>query len=240
MSPKQQPGRRPARSAPSSKGRGAQTPARGRIAAAPAPPKRRFPIALVAGIVLAVGLVAVIVVTVGTGGDDDSPLEVGTPTVTGEALAPFSPSGSDPAVGLPIPEVAGADFEGSAVNITRDGRAKVILFLAHWCSVCQQEVPLIVDWLPGANLPDDVDLYTVSTGVDRTRPNYPPSEWLAGEGWTLPVVLDDKARSVAQAFGLGAYPYWVFVDADGEVAERGQGGMNTDDLEAKLAGLSQG
>jgi len=240
LSPTQQPGRRPARPAPSSKGKGAPAPAHGRAAAAPASRQRRFPIALVAGIVLAVGLVAVIVVTMGASGGDDSPLEVGTPTVTGEALSPFSPSGSDPAVGRPIPEVSGADFDGAAVNITDDGRAKVILFIAHWCSVCQQEVPLILDWLPGADLPDDVDLYTVSTGVARNQANYPPSEWLAGEGWTLPVVVDDEARSVAQAFGLGAYPYWVFVDSDGNVAERGQGGMNTEDLEAKLVGLSEG
>jgi len=240
LSPQQQPVRRPARPAPSSKGRSTQASARGRATAAPAPQKRRFPIALVVGIVLALGLVAVIVFTVGTGSDEDSPLEVGTPTVTGEALSPFSPGGSDPAVGLPIPEVSGADFDGTAVNITRDGRAKVILFLAHWCSVCQQEVPLVVDWLPGADLPDDVDLYSVSTGVDRTRPNYPPSEWLAGEGWTLPVVMDDEALSVARAFGLGAYPYWVFVNAAGNVAERGQGGMTTEDLEAKLVGLSEG
>jgi thiol-disulfide isomerase/thioredoxin len=240
LSPKQQPGRRTSRPAPSSKGRAAQPPSRSRAAATRAPQKRRFPIALIVGIALAVGLIAVIVVTMGTGGNDGSPLEVGTPTVTGEALAAFSPGTDDPAVGRPIPEVAGADFDGTPVNITRDGRAKVILFVAHWCSVCQQEVPLIAGWLPGADLPADVDLYSVSTGVNRNQANYPPSEWLAGEGWTLPVLMDDEARSVAQAFGLGAYPYWVFVDADGNVAERGQGGMTTDDLQAKLAGLSEG
>lgn len=239
MSPQQQPGRRPSRPAPSSKGRTAQTPARGRVAAAGAPQKRRFPIALVVGIALALGLVAVIVLTVAAGGDDDGPLEVGTPVVTGEALDPFSPDGADPAVGLPVPEVSGADFDGKAVNITGDGRAKVILFVAHWCDVCRREIPLIVDWLPGGDLPDDVDLFTVSTGVARNQANYPPSEWLAAEGWSLPVLLDDEARSVARAFGLGAYPYWVFVDADGNVRQRAQGYMDMEELEGRLAELSE-
>lgn len=229
--------RRATRPAPPSPSRATGTAGRGRATTPPAG-KRRFPIALIVGIALAVGLVAVLVVTVAAGGDD-GPLEVGTPSVAGEALAPFDPATDDPAVGLPIPEVSGADFDGTAVAITRDGRAKMILFVAHWCSVCREEVPLIMGWLPGADLPDGIDLYTVSTGVRRDQPNYPASEWLADEGWTLPVIMDDEERSVAEAFGLRAYPYWVFVDADGAVRERAQGYMTTEDLERNLAELSQ-
>ena len=231
MSPRQ-PARRTSRPAPSPARRAAPA-TRGR-AAAPVPKKRSFPFALVAGIALAAGLITVLVLTVGAGGDD-GPLEVGTPTVTGEALAEFRPGGTDPAVGQPIPEVSGAGFDGTAVSITRDGRAKMILFVAHWCSVCQQEVPLIVDWLPGAEIRDNVDLYTVSTGVYREQANYPPSEWLADEGWTLPVIMDDEEGSVAEAFGLAAYPYWVFVDAEGNVHSRAQGGMTAQDIEQRLA-----
>lgn len=231
--------RRSSRPAASPAGKGKRPPARGRPAA-PAPRKRRFPLALVAGIALAAGLIVVMVLSMKASGDDDAPLEVGTPTVTGEALATFTPGIADPAVGLPIPEVTGEDFSGTAVRIARDGRAKAILFVAHWCSVCRREVPLIAGWLPGADLPDDVDLYTVSTGVDRSQPNYPPSAWFADEGWSLPVLMDGKERSVARAFGLSAYPYWVFVSADGRVGERAQGLMPTEDLEQRLADLAAG
>ena len=229
------PGRRPSGAAPSGKGRTAPS---GKGRTAPSPAKRRLPIALIAGLVLAAGLVAVILITMGTGGND-GPLEVGTPTVTGDALALFTSPTSDPAVGLPVPEVAGADFDGTPVGITRDGRAKMILFVAHWCSVCRQEVPMIVDWLPGADIPNNVDLYTVSTGVDRDQVNYPPSEWLRAEGWTLPVLMDDAARTVAQAFGLPAYPYFVFVNAEGDVVTRLTGALPAETLNTLLAGLAE-
>jgi hypothetical protein len=223
--------RRPSRPAP--------LPAKkARTATPQTPPKRRFPIALVVGGVLAIALAAVIVVTMSKG-KDDAPLEVGTPRITGEALARFESPETDTALGLPIPEVSGADFDGTPVSITRDGRAKMIVFMAHWCSVCQQEVPIIMDWLPGATIPEGVDLYSVSTGVDRSRPNYPPSEWLDGEGWTVPLIMDDAASSVAAAYGLSAYPYFVFVSADGTVVGRTTGGMPAETIASLLAQLGE-
>jgi len=159
--------------------------------------------------------------------------------VTGDTLPVYTTTTNDPAIGLPMPEVVGADFDGTPVSITRDGRAKMILFVAHWCSVCRQEVPIIVDWLPDADIPDNVDLYTVSTGVDRDQANYPPSEWFEDEGWTLPVVMDDDARTVANAFGLPAYPYFVFVNSEGNVVARLTGGMTAEDLGTLVTGLAE-
>ena len=238
-------GRRPSGAASSAKARTAPASIKGRAApastkgrAAPPPAKRRLPIALIAGLALAAGLIAVIVITMSTG-SNDGPLEVGTPTVTGTPLAEFADAAGDPAVGLPIPEVAGQDFDGTLVGITRDGRAKMILFVAHWCSVCRQEVPIVVDWLAGAEIPDNVDMYTVSTGVDRSQANYPPSKWLEEEGWTLPVLMDDNTRTVANAFGLPAYPYFVFVDAEGNVASRHIGALTPEALSALIAGLAE-
>jgi thiol-disulfide isomerase/thioredoxin len=236
LSPTTTAGRRPSRAASSGKGRTAQSSPKGRAAQPPA--TRRPPIALIVGLALAAGLVAVILVTMGTDAND-GPLEVGTPAVTGDALALFTSPTNDPAVGQPIPEVTGADFDGTPVGITRDGRAKMILFVAHWCSVCRQEVPMIVDWLPGAEIPDTVDLYTVSTGVDRDQVNYPPSEWFREEGWTLPVLMDDGARTVAKAFGLPAYPYFVFVNAEGNVVTRLTGALPAETLSTLLAGLAE-
>jgi thiol-disulfide isomerase/thioredoxin len=220
------PARRPARPAPAAKGK------------PPASPKssRRLPIALIAGAALAIGLVAIIVATVSAG--EDETVEVGTPTVTGEALPEFDTVQNDTAIGLPIPEVSGADFAGNPVAITRDGRAKVLIFFAHWCGVCQQEVPLITQWLPGYSLPEGIDLISVSTGVNPNSANYPPSEWFEREGWPVPVLLDDGDDSVGAAFGLSAYPYFVFVDADGKVFLRVTGGLATTTIEALISELA--
>lgn len=218
------PTRRPARPVATS-GR-KPTPASG---AKPSSSKR-LPVALIIGAVLAAGLIAVIVVTMGSGGEETT--ELGTPAVTGDSLPEFDTIENDTAVGMTIPEVTGADFAGTPVSITRDGRPKVLMFFAHWCGVCQQEVPLIMGWLPGATLPEGIDLISVSTGVNRNQNNYPPSAWLAREGWTVPVILDDATNSVANAFGLSAYPYFVFVDAEGRVVVRLTGGLPTATIES--------
>ena len=142
----------------------------------------------------------------------------------------------DPAVGMAIPTVTGQDFDGNEMTITGDdGKAKVILFVAHWCPHCQKEVPLLKSHLDDVPMPDDVELLTVSTSVQPGADNYPPSEWLAGEGWSAPVLADDENSSVAQAYGLSAFPYFVVVDADGKVVQRASGELTTDQFDDLVA-----
>ncbi|MGN6693113.1 MAG: TlpA family protein disulfide reductase [Aquihabitans sp.] len=142
----------------------------------------------------------------------------------------------DPAVGMTIPTVTGKTFSGDDITISGDdGKAKVILFVAHWCPHCQREVPLLKAHLDDNPMPDDVELLTVSTSVKPGADNYPPQEWLEGEGWSAPVLADDEDSSVAQAYGLSAFPYFVVVDEDGKVVERASGELTTDQFDAAVA-----
>lgn len=142
----------------------------------------------------------------------------------------------DPAVGMTIPTVTGKDFDGNDITISgTDGKAKVILFVAHWCPHCQREVPLLKEHLDDTPMPDDVELVTVSTSVKPGADNYPPQEWLDGEGWSAPVLADDENSSVAQAYGLSAFPYFVVVDEDGKVVQRASGELTTDEFDAAVA-----
>lgn len=71
----------------------------------------------------------------GDGNDNGSPAvqEYASVSVSGGSLPPYPRDGSgDPSVGMPMPEVTGESFDGTPVSITNDGRAKVILLLAHW------------------------------------------------------------------------------------------------------------
>ena len=84
-------------------------------------------------------LLLIAFITTGIGGGDGGNENGGTDlqeyadvSVTGGALPPFSQDTTDGAVGLAMPEVTGESFDGTPVTITNDGRAKVILFLAHW------------------------------------------------------------------------------------------------------------
>jgi thiol-disulfide isomerase/thioredoxin len=158
-------------------------------------------------------------------------------TVIDEAtsLPLFASSTGDPAIGKPIPEVDGVSFDGSPVAIAADGRPKILLFLAHWCPHCQLEVPVVEAWLDDGKLPSSMDLISIATSIDPNAPNYPPDAWLEREGWSPPVLVDAD-RSIAASYGLSAFPYWVAVDADGEVVWRGTGELSAESLDA-LAGM---
>jgi thiol-disulfide isomerase/thioredoxin len=205
---------------------------------------------LLVGVAIAVVLVAAggALLLAGGSGDDssarpsDQPVVSvapgSEPAVSGSSLPAFTGPVGDTAVGLTIPTVTSTTADGAAVDIALDGRAKALLFVAHWCPHCQAEVPAIQSWVDEGGWPDDVDLITVSTGIDPNAPNYPPEAWLQGEGWTAPVITDPSGE-VATAYGLSAYPFFVFVNADGTVQGRTTGELPIADLETILAGLDR-
>ena len=180
-------------------------------------------------------LVLAVAAMVSSGGSDDGGggssaegvEETRTVSISGDALPELPQSGSDPAVGKVIPEATGQSFDGTPVAIRNDGRAKVILFVAHWCPHCRNEIPELADWLKSNELPNGVDVYAVSTAVDSKRPNYPPSEWLKGEDWTAPTLADSSDGKAAEAYGLSAFPYFVAVDGSGKVVARTSGEITT-------------
>jgi thiol-disulfide isomerase/thioredoxin len=161
------------------------------------------------------------------------------PTITGAALPHFENPNSDAAIGLAAPEVSGTDFTGKATGIKADGRPKIVTFLAHWCPHCQATVPLVQTWVSAGGVPQGVDLVSVATGIDPNRPNYPPDAWFQREGWTVPLIVD-PTNSVASAYGLSAYPYWVFIGPDGKIVSRAVGEMTIADLEAEIGRMTPG
>ncbi|REK20626.1 MAG: TlpA family protein disulfide reductase [Actinobacteria bacterium] len=191
-----------------------------------------------------VGLALIVLLAISIAGETevDASIGYGDPVVTGQTLPVYnSAAAEDVAVGMPGPEVVGADWEDNEVTITADGRPKIVLFLAHWCPHCQNEVPPVQAWLDAGNLPDDVDLYSVATSTDRLRPNWPPQDWLEEEGWTVPVIMDDQIGTVAGSFGMAGTPFYVVLDGDNNVVRRISGEIGTAGLailvqEAQAAG----
>ena len=159
-------------------------------------------------------------------------------SVTGNSLPPLSDTGADPAVGTPVPSLSGTSLTGQPVSITNDGKPKVLLFVAHWCPHCRREVPLLSADLRAHPLPANVEMFTISTGVNASAPNYPPSKWLAGQHWPTAVIADDANSSAANAFGLTAYPYFVFVDSHNHVITRSSGEMSLQDFHDHVAALT--
>jgi thiol-disulfide isomerase/thioredoxin len=165
-----------------------------------------------------------------------TPIATSAP-VAGVPLPPFVDGVDDPAVGQPMLEFDGADFDGNPVGIRADGRPKILFFIAHWCPHCQREVPIVQDWIDASGMPDGVDLISIATAIDPNLPNYPPDAWLSREGWEVPVIVDGDRR-IATDYGLTAFPYWVTIDADGKVAARLTGELTPAQLDALVASVA--
>jgi len=153
--------------------------------------------------------------------------------VTGDVLPPHNADVADPAIGMVAPVLTGKGFAGNIVTTT-PGTPTLLVFLAHWCPFCQEEVPLLVEWEESGDMPLGVDVIAVATATDSAKPNYPPSAWLARENFPVlwPVMADDQERTAGQTFGLTAYPFFVLLDAEGKVVKRMSGVVPKDELTA--------
>lgn len=220
-------------------------------------PKNRTLIIVLAvlGLVVVAGATALLLTSGDDGGDavattttgpslpgatgEAAPAETQPVEVSGTPLPALDDPSADPAVGLPLPIAAGHRFDGSAITIggPTDGPTMYV-FLAHWCPHCQAEVPAVQAWLEAGELPAGTKLVAVATGTDAARANYPPSAWLEREGWTPPVLVDDAAGTAAEAYGLSAYPFWVLLDGDGNVAVRAAGGVTPEAVGEALVALA--
>jgi thiol-disulfide isomerase/thioredoxin len=198
------------------------------------------------GLFVALGVAAVIAIAVvvgvvagggDDGGEDDGSIAVSPfAEILGEPLAPFPGDGpADPAVGSAAPRLRASTFTGEETTVETGSGPKVIVFFAHWCPVCQRELPVIVDWLAADRLPDEVELVAVSTAVDPPQDNYPPQDWFAREGYPLPVLADDESSTLAAGYGLVSFPYFVVVDGDGTVVLRTAGAKTPAELDAIAA-----
>ena len=197
------------------------------------------------GVVVVVGLFVWAIASGGaTSGNADFEVPAFGEIDVAGALAPLDPSSAgvaefDPAAGQPAPVAIGTDYNGVASSVGDSGEPQIIVFLAHWCSFCQAEVPDLVTAMAGGSTIDGVEVVGVATASNSTRGNYPPASWLEAEGWTGGVLMDDAQSSVLVAYGLGSFPAWAAVQADGTVAGRATGALSEEQV-SQWAALAQG
>ena len=197
---------------------------------------------LLIGVALVAILVAAAVLAIALGGTASAP-GVAEPAraatvIDGTVLPRFADPAADAAIGQPIPTLRGTDLEGNAISIGPGDGPMAVVLVAHWCSVCQAEVPDLVDYLASTGMPDGVRLVGISTSIAPARPNYPPSSWLEREGWTAPTMVDDASSSALAGLGMTAFPGFVFVNADGEVVQRYTGAMPVADFDAVVRSIA--
>ena len=193
---------------------------------------------IIAGaVILVLGLAIAIGVTLSS-----EPVAAGLPegetTVTGDLLPEFAGDNDDNiALGLAAPIFSAPNENSEIVSLEKNGNAKALLFLAHWCGYCQKEVPVVQGFIDSAGVPPGVDVIAIATSIDRGRENYPPQKWLADEGWSETQIYD-LDREIGNAYGLSAFPYWVFLDKDLNIVARRTGNLPADMVGALLIQLA--
>jgi cytochrome c biogenesis protein CcmG/thiol:disulfide interchange protein DsbE len=192
------------------------------------------------GGVVGLGLIVWLAFSIASDPGLDESIGFGEVTVEGESL-PFytDPTAEDLAVGLTAPTVTGNDWEGNEYTIEPDGRPKILIFLAHWCPHCQNEVPVVQDWINAGGLGEDVDLYGLTVATNRLRENWPPQDWLEAENWTPPTIMDDAENSAVIAYGQAGTPFYIVLDGDNTVLGRISGEVGVPGLETMKA-LAEG
>ena len=193
---------------------------------------------IIAGVVLLVlGLAIAIGVTLSS-----EPVAAGLPegeiTISGDPLPEFAGQNDlDIVAGLPAPKFSAPNENSEIISLEKNGNAKALLFLAHWCGYCQKELPIVQNLINTVGVPNGVEVIAVATAIDRGRENYPPQKWLADEGWSE-LQLYDLEREIGAAYGLNAFPYWVFLDKDLNVVARQTGNIPENIVLAQLVQLA--
>ncbi len=212
--------------------------------------KNRTVIIVVGVIVLVLGLAGIAALL--SGGSDSSsggvlaPGETVRPTygsdvqenrpvkVDGDPLPELPKDDSaDPAIGMATPVITGATFDGNAMTVGGPTAGPTLYtFLAHWCPHCNDEVPELIDLENRGGIPKGMNVVAISTAVDNTAPNYPPSQWFVDKDWPSqwPVMADDAQSTSFVVTGGGGFPYLMVVGADGKVLDRASGTKSAEDL----------
>jgi hypothetical protein len=212
-----------------------RTPHAASTRAAHTPPARtvlRTMWSVLGGVTLLAFVGVVSVLSAGETNQTPTLAEVAGPvTVSGAPITlplPQQPGAADPAAGTQSPVIAATGYDGQTVTLGAPGAAQVLVLLAHWCPICDQELPTIRTVTTSGVTPDNVELILVTTGLDPSRPNWPPRRWLTDAGLGgVTTVRDDANATIVTAYGLRAYPAWVAIDAQGRVIARHQGQLST-------------
>ena len=145
--------------------------------------------------------------------DEIGPVEVIGAPLPGLARAEVA---DDPALGMAAPVLVGQNFDGETVRVdAATNGPTMVVFLAHWCPHCNAEVPRLNELRDQGAFPEDLNIVAVSTALDPSQPNFPPSEWMSDIDWTYPVLVDGvdlQAESpfiASAAYGVDGFPFTV-------------------------------
>ena len=161
------------------------------------------------------------------------PAEYQKVSSTGGMLAPLPESGADTETGKSVAVLKGYDLQGRPVTIdpAGEGKATMVVFLAHWCPHCNREIPVLNKWRESGEVPTGLRVIGITTGSKADQANWPPSKWMTAMKWPFEVMADSEAQEAAAAYGVAGYPFMAFVGANGKITARTSGEIPVEQLQ---------
>ena len=157
-------------------------------------------------------------------------------------LPNFEQDQPDAALGVALGELTGPEYysEAELTIDPADGTTRAWMVWAHWCPYCQQELPPLSAWYEeNADLYPNVELVSVTTSIDPSRPN-PLEPYLDELQLPFPAIVDADL-SLAGQLGASAFPFWVFTGPDGTTLLRIAGYLEVEqvaEIFSQLDGLT--
>jgi len=161
------------------------------------------------------------------------PAEYQKVSATGGLLAPLPESGADTETGKSVAVLKGYDLQGRPISIdpAGEGKATLVVFLAHWCQFCNREIPVLNKWRESGEVPTGLRVVGITTGSKADQANWPPSKWLTAMKWPFEVMADSEAQEAAAAYGVAGYPFMAFVGANGKITARTSGEVPVEQIQ---------
>ncbi len=131
---------------------------------------------------------------------------------------------------IPAPPLKGTTLDGAPFDLADlRGTPVVVNFWATWCGPCRREIPAIAAF--AKNHPE-VQVVGVNYQDDTTAAR----AFAAETGATWPSVIDDG--EIGAAWKVPGLPATFFIDAEGQVVDRGLGEVTEQVLEERTANLT--
>ena len=131
---------------------------------------------------------------------------------------------NNPAIGFQRPEFAAMDLDGQFRNIKEwDGKLIFLNFWATWCPPCLKEIPEFIELQKAYG---DQGFQIIGIAIDdedKVR------EYVKKVGMNYPsLVVQDEGVMLAKRYGngIGALPYTVIINRDGEISHTIRGELS--------------
>ena len=147
----------------------------------------------------ALAVIAIVVVSILTGGTVTTNGGQPTSALVGKSVAPFSLDG----------------LSGGTITAPWQSHyPSVVIFFASWCGPCKSEMPKVASYLRHHN---EGSIHVV--GIDAGDSLGPAKSFVRTSGVTFPVAFDPNNTVTNGIFNFGTVPETAFVNAKGVVTQ---------------------